>query len=265
MIDIVIPVRDETEQLNITLESIESFTNMTPFNVHIIKDNTVNVSEARQRALEDDTLGDYILYMDDDAEIIHDYWLDYMLEVLQANEKCAVVFAGEWWGTMDRVPIIPVKNNVIVPYGPAACMLIDRRKLTPFMSWDLNIGLKNTWLGGDFEEVDFCYRVQQEGFTCMRATKSLFHHTGGKTTLAEFTRTDRYKTVQIMRYLLELKYHSPTTAVDDDYFKGLRYVKARDDNMDMLAAGQSLRHCYSHVVARNGLQNRRFIRRAGLI
>jgi len=265
MIHIVIPVREESAQLDETLASIEAYQNDTEYEVKVLKDKTINVSEARQIALEDDLIGDHILYMDDDSLIIHDHWLDNMLEVLQANKNCAAVFAGEWWGTMPKVPIVPVPNDCQVEIGPAACMLIDRSRLTPFIKWDQHIGLRNTWLGGDFEEVDFCYRIKQEGLCCMRATKSLFHHAGTKTTLAEFCQTDRAKTVEIMTYLLQFKYRSTDTAYDEDYFKDLRYVKAREENMDMLAAGSSLRMCYDRVVARNGLQNRAFIKRHGLI
>ena len=68
-----------------------------------------------------------------------------------------------------------------------------------------------------------------------------------------------------MTYLLQFKYRSTDTAYDEDYFEDLRYVKAREDNMDMLATGSSLRICYDRVIARNGLQSRAFIKRHGLI
>jgi len=263
MIHIVIPVRQESTQLDATLATIENHSNEIDYEVKIIKDSTINVSEARQQALEDESLSDRILYMDDDSLIIHDNWIDNMVAVMDANPNAAAVFAGEWWGTMPQTPIVPVPGDVEVEIGPAACMLIDRSRLTPFIHWDQNIGLRNTWLGGDFEEVDFCYRIRHEGLCCMRSTKTLFHHAGEKTNLGAFSLTDRGKTVQIMRWFLERKYN--TVAEDEDYFKHLRYVKASDENMDMLAPGESLRTCYSHVVDYHGLQERPFVKRHGLI
>jgi hypothetical protein len=260
-IALTIPIQRQTEQLERTLKSIEQHTEN--YRLVLVEEPTLNVSEARQQAW--DALADvrYVCWLDDDSEMVHDGWLDEMFKTLDANPEAGAVFGGEWWGDEERTPIVPVAGEAEVAYGPAACMLMDRERIPASVQWDSNIGLRSGWLGGDFEEVDYCFRLRREGLRLLRCTNALFHHTGGRTTLRDFGRSDRARTVRAMKMLLTYKYAKAPE--DDDWFNGLQYVKAdaRDDTM--LAPGTSLRDCYAGVIRRNGLAYVKGFQRMGLV
>ena len=81
--------------------------------------------------------------------------------------------------------------------------------------------------------------------------------------MVDFARTHRFLTVNIMQMLLSYKYaKSPE---DDDWFKGLKYVRARDDDDCLLAPGQTLRDAYRDVIVKNGLSHVRKFQRMGLV
>ena len=264
-IDIVVPVQGDSAQLERTLDLLHRHTR--GFRLHVVKEPGLNVSEAREKAMREVVKGDLVCFIDDDSEMIMDGWLDEMHRVMAANPEAGAVFAGEVWGTETK-PIgdpglLPV-DAVEVEYGPAACMLLDRRRLPPGLVWDANIGLRSGWLGGDFEEVDYCLKLSRlHGLRLLRAPRAVFRHTGGKTTLREFMRTDRYKTVTAMKLLLDYKYAKAPH--DGDWFKGLRYVKACGQDDCMLGPGATLRDCYRDVILRNGLAYVRNFRHWGLV
>lgn len=283
-IEIIVPIQRETEQLEKTLGLLDQHTEN--FRLTIVKEPDLNVSEARQKAMAEIATGDIICFIDDDSEMCQPHWLDMMYRVLLEQKDAGAVFGGEWWGT-DKSPTInptetaPAHNHLYrlfnatvwpggcEPYveiekGPAACMMIDRRRLPAELKWDQHIGLRSGWLGGDFEEVDYCNRMRhQHGLKLYRATRSLFHHTGGKTTMMDFARTHRFLTVNIMQMLLSYKYAKAPD--DDDWFKGLKYVRARDDDDCFLAPGQTLREAYRDVIVKNGLSYVRKFQRLGLV
>lgn len=263
-VDLVIPVQRYTAQLEKSLQLHDRFSNDVETELHIVEDPTVNVSEARQNAMHN--YGRYVCFLDDDSEMVMDHWLDEMLSVLLSDDQNAAAFSTEWWGTNVAPQLGPLGSNQRIRAAsgltPAACMLLDTEKLRD-VEWDQNIGLRNGWLGGDFEEVDFCYRIERAGLKLSKAAASMFHHTGGKTDWAGWSKTDRCVCVQAMRQLLNYKYAKAPN--DDDWFKGLKYVKADPDNDCMLAPGSSLRACYSEVLRRNGLQTHRQFIECGLV
>ncbi len=264
-IDIVVPVQKESAQLDRTLDLLHRHTQ--GFRLHIVKESDLNVSEARQKAMGEVVRGDLVCFIDDDSEMVRDGWLDELHRVLAANPDAGAVFGAELWGTETRPlgdpAMLPV-DQIEVEYGPAACMLMDRRRLPPDLSWDTNIGLRSGWLGGDFEEVDYCLKIARlHGMKLLRAPRAVFRHTGGKTTMRDFMRTDRFKTVTAMKLLLDYKYAKAPE--DGDWFSGLRYVQASGHDDCMLAPGATLRDCYREVIARNGLGYVRNFRQWGLI
>jgi len=216
--------------------------------------------------MRDERLGDRICFLDYDSEMCHDGWLDAMVECLEEHDDAGAVFAGEWWGTEARTRIVPIEGDRLVEPGngtPAACMLIDRTRLDRgYHLWDEYIGLRNGWLGGDFEEVDFCHRLQATGLQLYTATKALFHHTGGKTTYADFCHKDRHVSTKVMRMLLSYKY--ACAPKDEDYFKRMKYVKADPNDDDMLAAGSSFRDAYRDVLISTGLKDHGSLKRMGI-
>lgn len=270
MIDIVMPIQRQTEQFERTMATLDKFHNQVETRLRVIERPDINVSECRQLALDDTSFSRYICYIDDDSEMVMDGWLDYMYQLLTSDESIGAVFGGEWWGTEEPPKIVNDEPGFVVAPGkgggtPAACMLIDKDRLTPYHHWDLNIGLRNGWLGGDFEEVDFVYRLMQTGLKCLRATNTIFHHTGGKSTYIAWGHKDRAVCVQTMRTLLAYKYRFEASAVDDDYFKGLKYVKADVNDDCMLAPGYTLRECYKEVIIRAGLEKHPQFTMSGLI
>jgi len=280
VIEVVIPVQRWTAQLDTAVAALEAHTDR--FLLSVVEEPDLNVSEARQKALEEIVTHDLVCFLDDDSEMIQSGWLDALYRVMEEQEDAGAVFAGEWWGTDDRPtmkdggggkPAIDHKRRVWtgqgepfteVDYGPAACMLLDRRRLPAGLSWDSSIGLRSGWLGGDFEEVDYCYRLSKlHGLRLYRATRTLFHHTGGKLTHRDFVHTDRFRTANVMKLLLNYKYAK--APYDEDWFRGLKYVPARDDDDCLLAPGHSLREAYYSVIKRNGLGHVRSLRRMGLV
>lgn len=269
-IEIVIPVQRETQQLEETLIRLYQYT--VNFKLTVLIEPDLNVSEARQKAMDEVVTNDLVCFMDDDSEMCMPRWLDMMYRVLIEQKDAGAVFGGEWWGT-DNPPEIYTGmdkslNNQFEPFmeiekGPAACMLIDRRRITADVKWNYDIGLCSGWLGGDFEEVEYCQRLRARGLKLYRATRSLFHHTGGKKTQKDFIFTDRFKTVNIMKMLLD--YRQVKAPEDDDWFKGIEYVKARDDDDCFLAPGQSLRTAYRQVIKRNGLSYIKSFHKWGLV
>jgi hypothetical protein len=263
-IEVVIPVQRDSAQLERTVRAFEL--SDTGCNLRVLVDPEVNVSEARQRAM-DECKADMICFLDDDAEMIHKGWLASMLAVMEQTPDAGVVFAQEWRGT-DPEPARPGacadgEPKTYVGAGAAACMLIDRRKVPAGVKWDANIGLRNGWLGGDFEEVDYCTRLWQAGVQSYLARNAVFHHTGGKTTSEAWSKTDRAKTVNIMSQLVT--YRARLGPDNPDWFRGLKYVKADPADDTMLAPGSSLRDCYHDIIVRNNLGHVQSFRNVGLI
>jgi hypothetical protein len=240
MLDIVIPIQRESAQLDKAIDALEKYTDN--YNLILLKDSTVNVSDARQKALDEVVKSRYVCFLDDDSEMMHKGWLDNMLSMLKEKKDAGAVFACEKWGEED---IYTMGGGGQVEYGPAACMLIDRERIPEDVRWDSTIGLNNGWLGGDFEEVDYCYQLRHKGLKLYRCGDASFHHTGGRTTLKKFRGTDRQKTVATMSILLNYKYVKAPE--DKDWFDGLKYIKANVNDDNMLAGG-SLRECYSQGV-----------------
>ena len=260
IIDLVVPVQHESRELDNAVRSIERTTEH--YNLIVLKKPGLNVAEARQKAMKEVVKSRYVCFLDDDSEFVRSGWLEAMYEVLQERADAGAVFSREWWGT-EPEPKSGEGASVEVAYGPAACMLLDLERIPDAVVWDGNLGLKNGWLGGDFEEVDYCKRLIHAGLKCYRAENSVFRHKGSKTTRRAFGRSDRIKAITAIRLLLNYKYAKAPG--DDDWFKGLQYVKADPNDDNMLAPGASLRDCYKDVIRRNGLRHVPGFKRMGLV
>lgn len=257
MITLCLPYEKETKQLEKTVELINQTEGK--FKLKLYKNPTINVSEARQIMMFNCETR-YICFLDYDSEMIDPTWLN-KIKFTMDKKDAAAVFPLERWGTSENL----TQNYTIdrqVSYGPAACMLLDMDKVAG-LKWDRKIGLRNGWLGGDFEEVDFCFRIQRAGHKLFRCASTHFNHTGGKTTLKDFVKTDRAVSVRVMRLLLDYKYAKEPE--NEDFFRGLQYVKAAPDNDCTLGAGQSFRKCYSEVIKRNGLDYIKSFNKLGLV
>lgn len=259
-IDLVIPVQQATKQLETTVNLLNKYKNSVPTRLHILERSDINVSEARQQVLDDPSYGPYICYLDDDSEMVMDHWLDDMVSIMLAHDDAGAVFAAEQWGMENPPQLVEKADGFRVSVGsggtPAACMLIDKRKLPSYCRWDQYIGLRNSWLGGDYEEVDFSYRLQRAGLALYKTGSTYFRHTGGKTYRQAFRATDRAKCVSTMSFLLQYRWMLPH--IDDEYFKGLKYVKADPNNDCMLAPGYTLRECYHDLMVKHNLTKKKW-------
>lgn len=252
-IDIVIPVAVVTAQLEKTVQLVRKHT--TNVNLRVEIDPDLNVAEARQKAM-DNTRSRYVCFLDYDSEMIADGWLDKLHSVIDSSPGVVAVFGNELWGNQESCT--PQPPRVEIPWGPSCCMLIDRTRVPADVKWNADVGLRTGFIGGDFEEVEYCYQLRHKGLSLIGCGDVLFRHTGGKTTHEAFSRTDRCRGIRVMMNLLQIKAH--VAPEDRDFFKGLKYVPADPDDDTKLASGYTLRECYKDVVARNGLsRNQDFI------
>jgi glycosyltransferase involved in cell wall biosynthesis len=263
-IQVTIPVQKQTRLLEECLASVRKYTRL-PHEIKVLERPDLNVAEARQVALNESD-HDYVVFLDDDSVITDPNWLEAMVGAVRDDTVCT--FGRELWGS-DECPLgLPHEyapkgeDTPTLEFGPAACMLVVRDRVPKDVKWDPYIGLNNGWLGGDLEEVDFCFKLREAGLK-LREADTVFHHTGGKTRFWDHRKTDRYKTMITMMRLLRYKY--TTSPQDGDWFKGFQYVKASATDDNMLAEGSNLRDCYKDVIARNGLSNKKFFIKHGLV
>jgi hypothetical protein len=264
-IDIVIPTERDTAELREVCEAIAKHT--TGYRLHLLFRPDLNVSECRQLAM-DSIPGRYILFMDSDAHHISPDWLPGMMDTIKRAPQAVVCYAGERWGTEAPPPIRSPDSNapwVQVPYGPAACMLIDRDRLPAGVAWNEKLGLANGWLGGDFEEVDYAIQIASRGGKLYRATNTLFEHRGGRTTHASFAATDRCKVIGVIKGLL--RYQEAKGIPSDVFWSRLHRVSAspHDDLSFDPSVTSPLRTIFREVVESNGLSYAPVFQRLGII
>jgi len=245
----VIPVQRESAMLEGCVESVERFT--TNYNIHIMNDAGLNVSEARQAAMDTLPVGRYVCFLDDDSRMIHDGWLDALMDTMVPNDDVAVAFAEEMWGDEFVVNTYNGPKHH-VEYGPAACMLIDTERVPDAVRWNKYIGLRSGWLGGDFEEVEYAHQLMHHGKSLVGVHGSMFKHID-RPPMEEFRKTDRAHTCVIMQALI--RYWAQNCPDNGEFFQKLRYVKANENNDCMLAPGQSLKKCFHGVLADNHLRH----------
>jgi len=255
MLDIIIPVQEETEMLDGCIRSIED--NTSEYNLHIYKNPKLNVAEARQEALDTLKLGRYVCFLDDDSRMLEDGWDKKLIGALSTGIISS--FAEECWGKHG----VMRKYSGVQPieFGPAACMMLDMDQLPIGYKWDKYIGLRSGWLGGDFEEVEFILRLQGHQLGCVGVEGSRFLHLD-RPDLCTFVGTDRGKTCQIMYALIQCK---QATGNNPEFFRKLEYVKANPNNDRMLAPGQTLKKCFNGVIRDNHLEHYPMFIRWGLV
>ena len=259
-IDIVIPAQAGSAELDSAVADLAAHT--SGYNLHVCIDPNVNVSECRQAAM-DSLTGRYICFMDYDSHQINDGWLDEMFRVIQTAPDAAIVYSGEHWGTEELPAIVtpdPTAPWGKINYGPAACMLIDKTRIGS-VKWCNALGLANGWLGGDFEEVDYAAKVRATGMNLYRATNTMFDHRGGKTTMMDFARTDRFHVIRIIEAILK-----QCDTSDPAWWDKLRRVQAAPDDDCMFAPSvvNPLRAIFHDLFVGHGISSPQ-LRRDGIV
>ncbi len=265
IVDIVIPAECESRELEAVARAISAHT--AGYRLHLILRPDLNVSEARQLAM--DTIpGRLICFMDSDAHHVMDGWLDEMVRVIDAAPDAAAVYCGERWGDEPSPRIVspdPSRPWRQIEQGPAACMLIDRSKIPPAVRWNVSLGLANGWLGGDFEEVEYARQLSAAGLRLYRATNTVFHHRGGRTTHAAFQATDRCQVINAILNLLS--YQAAKQIPSQEFWRHLRRIPCApgDDLSFHPSVVSPLRHIFRDVVISNHLSYAEVFRHLGII
>jgi len=259
-IDIVIPVEGTSAQLDRTVALVEKHT--INYNLHVLIEPDLNVCEARQRAMDEVVRGRYMCILDYDSEMIDDRWLDTLYLGCQ-RDGIVASFLGEWWGTDEPHDCMGSRKSGIVASGPAACMFLDTERIPSDVKWNPHIGLRNGWLGGDMDEREYCVNLWLKGLKFWKEPDVMFHHTGGRKTMTDFTDTDRCKTATVMMELINIK---ANVAPDDmGWFKDIKYVRSRQHDHNTFAPGANLRQCYHDIIRRHGLTKHEPFVRAGIV
>jgi hypothetical protein len=264
-IEIVIPAEAETAELEQVCRAIAAHTER--YRLHLIIRPDLNVSEARQLAM-DSLPGRLICFMDSDAHQLFDGWLDEMHFVLASAPGAGAVYAGERWGSEPSPRVVtadPLRPWQEVPYGPAACMLIDPARISGAIRWTVPLGLANGWLGGDFEEVEYATQLRASGLRLYRATNTLFHHCGGRSTHKAFGATDRCQVINAIRNLLA--YQEEKGIPSSEFWRALKRVPCApgDDLSFHPSVVSPLRTIFRDVVLANHLSYAPIFRRLGII
>ena len=97
-IDLVIPVQADSEQLARSVALLEKHTEN--FRLHVVREPDLNVSEARQKALDEIVKSRFVCFLDDDSEMLHPGWLDAMCATMLRRPDAGAVF-GRWLSGTD--------------------------------------------------------------------------------------------------------------------------------------------------------------------
>lgn len=264
-IEIVIPADRESAELDAVVAAIQRHT--TGYALRVMVEPGLNVSECRQAAM-DAAKSRYVCFMDADAHQLADGWLDELHRVAVAAPDAAVVYAGEWWGgepppaMHDPAPDAPWQ---VVRFGPAACMLVDRNRVPDDVKWCAPLGLANGWLGGDFEEVEYARRLARRGAKLYRATRTLFHHRGGRTTHKAFSETDRCAVIGVIKLLLKCQESGGDES--PDWWAPLKRVRAAPDDDCTFAPKvvSPMRTIFRDLVLERGLRRMPAFQRLGIM
>ena len=253
MLNIVIPVQEETWKLDDCIKSIEQYT--TDYTLTIHKNPDLNVGEARQQAM-DENKEKFICFLDDDSRMLQDDWSTKLMSAQTEDDTC-ISFPAEIWE--GEGIIRTYTKGVKGVEGCAACMMVDTTKIPDDFKWDKYMGLKTGWLGGDYEEIDYIQRLMKQGLFGVGVPDVEFLHSD-RISKADFKLTDRSKTAKIMNILTGIKIQMGN---DPEFFRDLVYLKANPDNDRMLASG-TVKQCFSGVLKYNQLEGCPMFKKWGL-
>jgi O-antigen biosynthesis protein len=183
-------------------EKISLFSYDKPFNFSAI--NNFSAKEAK---------GEFLLFLNNDTEVISEYWLDAMVEHFR-DSAVGVVGAKLLYanGTIQHAGVEVRNGNAAHSFGrqkdskdvnapfnkvreceavTAACMM-TRKSLFE----DLG-GFDEESLAIAYNDVDYCFRVREKGYKVIYEPKAVLYHyesaTRGRDILKRFLHPKRYK------------------------------------------------------------------------
>jgi GT2 family glycosyltransferase len=216
-VNILIPTKDKVDLLERCIKSIESKTNYKNYEILVIDNESsepaslkyldtlpyqviqypeeFNFSRINNFAAEHAT-GDYLLFLNNDTEVVTPEWLEAMLEHAQRKEVGAVgaklLYPD---GLLQHAGMILVKNRwpdhvhrLTPPYdhGPygmvdvirnynmvtAACMMMRASVFKEVGGFDENLPII-------FNDIDLCFRIRSQGYLIVYTPYSVLYHDEG--------------------------------------------------------------------------------------
>lgn len=218
MVSVIIPSKDHPELLEQCLSSFRERTEYTNYEWIVVDNGSSPENKAKVEALQEEygfayiyepmefnfsamcnlgvqnASGNYLLFLNDDIEIIHKDWLEIMLgQAMQPHT--GAVGAKLWYAGSDMIQHVGITNMGVGPshkltsliddrcyyYGrncltydmagvTAACLMIDKKKYLEAGSMDESIKVA-------YNDVDLCFRLIEAGYyNVLRNDAVLYHH-----------------------------------------------------------------------------------------
>ena len=212
LVSIVIPTRDRCGLLRACIESVELKTSYKNYEILIVdngsqeKETLAYLRKTRHHVLHDPRpfnfaalmnaaagrcRGDYLLFLNNDTEVINDDWLEAMLQQAQRpgvaivgarllyydgspqHEGTVMGLRGLFAGHLDAHDY-PFAAGAIrdVSAVTAACMLIARQRF-------FELGCMDEALGVAWNDVDLCLRARQAGYHVVYTPLAQLYHREG--------------------------------------------------------------------------------------
>jgi len=212
LVSIVIPVYNQLDYTRKCLDSIRQFT-FVPYEIIIVNDASTDGTEEYLRSQKDlivkantenlgypnscnigiqSSSGKYVVLLNNDT-IVTRNWLENLLEVFKLHPKVGLVgpvsnnisgFQIEKeakYSTINSMHQFAEQINIkrkyawmLAPRIAFVCAVISREVINTIG------GLDERFAPGNFEDDDYCLRVQLAGFKTVIATDVLIHHYGSK-------------------------------------------------------------------------------------
>ncbi|MCH5255735.1 MAG: glycosyltransferase family 2 protein [Lachnospiraceae bacterium] len=218
MVSVIIPSKDHPELLEQCLSSFRERTEYTNYEWIVVDNGSSPENKAKVEALQEEygfayiyepmefnfsamcnlgvqnASGNYLLFLNDDIEIIHKDWLEIMLgQAMQPHT--GAVGAKLWYAGSDMIQHVGITNMGVGPshkltsliddrcyyYGrncltydmagvTAACLMIDKKKY-------LEAGGMDESMKVAYNDVDLCFRLIEAGYyNVLRNDAVLYHH-----------------------------------------------------------------------------------------
>lgn len=201
-VGIVIPVRSNLEFTRLAFYSIRYFTDLPYMLVFV--NNQSNLET--KRALIGISKNHQVWLLDNHIEFnkgaLLNFGLEFLFRFKNIKYGCIldndVVVGPGWLSSMKRDLDDESKNGIVgpellppfprLPFAVSGSCMMFKRKV-----WEDLKGFDEDFVGGGFEDYDFCTRAGQKGWWTHRANENVAHHFGGMTRQFQYNRDKFYR------------------------------------------------------------------------
>ena len=216
LVSIIVPTKDRVDLLRNCIRSIEEKTHYRPYEIIIIDNNSAEPESIKyldtlslrhrvfryDRAFNFSTIinfgadraeGDYLVFVNNDTEVIEPEWLTAMIEQAQRPEVGVVgakllypnnciqhagVLVGFCGGAGHAFRNLPDNRTAYFGFADvirntsavtAACMAVRRKLFLDFGGFDEQLKVV-------FNDVDFCLRVRKQGYRVVYTPLAVLYH-----------------------------------------------------------------------------------------